>query len=49
MNKAQEDRFRAKYADKMRAKSAKAKADLASKRTSKPSAAAPVPEDKPKL
>jgi hypothetical protein len=48
MNKAQEDRVRAKYADKMRERSAKAKADLAAKRVGKSSAQTPVADGKPK-
>jgi hypothetical protein len=48
MNKAQEDRIRAKYADKMREKSARAKADQAAKRDSKSSIATSGVEDKPR-
>ena len=47
MNKVQEDRVRAKYADKMREKSAKAKADLAAKRASKSPAQTPVAINEP--
>jgi hypothetical protein len=35
MSKAQEDRARQKFADKMRERSAKAKADLAAKKANK--------------
>lgn len=43
MSKAQEDRAREKFADKMRAKSAKAKADLASKKANKATAQTEAP------
>jgi len=48
MSKAQEDRAREKYADKMREKSAKAKAELAAKRAKIFAGQPAAPKDAPK-
>jgi hypothetical protein len=48
MSKAQEDRAREKFADKMRQKTAKAKADLAARQAGKSSAGKTATQDEPK-
>jgi hypothetical protein len=48
MSKAQEDRNREKFADKMRQKTAKAKADAAARQASKSSGGKTAGPDQPK-